>query len=71
MGWPKRENIRARGILAVSNYFGAFDFADGSQLNPETILSRHYHHIFPFALVEEAQELFPGDILQIPDKLTT
>ena len=33
VGWPKRENIRARGIMAVFNKLGAIDFADGSQIN--------------------------------------
>lgn len=56
VGWPKRENIRARAIMAVFSKLGAFDFADGSQLNREQLIQgkRHYHHVFPDALLKEA-----------------
>ena len=53
-GWPKKVGIEARGILAVSNYFGAQDFADGKTASYETIQKREYHHIFPDALLSEA-----------------
>lgn len=54
-GWPKRENIRARGIMAVFVKLGAFDFADGSQLTRQQLKNgkRHYHHVFPDALLKE------------------
>ncbi len=52
--WPKRSNIRARAILAVSTYLGAYDFADGQQITPENIKERDYHHIFPDSLLKEA-----------------
>ncbi len=57
VGWPKRENIRARGIMAVFSKLGAFDFADGSQLTRNQLLNgqRHYHHVFPDALLKEAE----------------
>jgi hypothetical protein len=57
IGWPKRENIRARGIMAVFSKLGAFDFADGSALNRQQLLEskRHYHHVFPDALLKEAE----------------
>ena len=57
VGWPKRENIRARGIMAVFTKLGAFDFADGSQLSRQVLLEskRHYHHVFPDALLKEAE----------------
>lgn len=57
VGWPKRENIRARGIMAVFTKLGAYDFADGSQLNRQVLLDskRHYHHVFPDALLKEAE----------------
>ena len=32
-GWPKRENIRARGIMCIASKLGAYDFADGQKLN--------------------------------------
>ena len=53
-GWPKNVGIEARGILAVSNYFGAHDFADGRPASYESIQKREYHHIFPDALLSEA-----------------
>ena len=52
-GWPKKVGIEARGILAVSNYFGAHDFADGKSASYENIQKREYHHIFPDALLSE------------------
>lgn len=54
VGWPKNVGIEARGILAVSNYFGALDFADNKQASFESIQNREYHHIFPRALLAEA-----------------
>lgn len=53
-GWPKAAGIEARGILAVGNYFGALDFADDKKASFESIQTREYHHIFPDALLEEA-----------------
>lgn len=54
VGWPKRSNIRARAILAISTLLGAHDFADGQKISPTNIEKRHYHHIFPLSLLEEA-----------------
>lgn len=54
-GWPKRRDIEARGILAVFNYLGARDFADGKPVSAENVPSREYHHIFPDALLAEAE----------------
>lgn len=53
-GWPKNVGIEARGILAVSHYFGAHDFADCKPASFESIQKREYHHIFPDALLSEA-----------------
>lgn len=53
-GWPKKVGIEARGILAVSNYFGAHDFADSKPASFDSIQKREYHHIFPDALLSEA-----------------
>ena len=52
-GWPKKVGIEARAILAVSNYFGAHDFADSKPASFESIQAREYHHIFPDALLSE------------------
>lgn len=56
VSWPRRVSIRGRGILAVANLFGAFDFADGSTITKTNIKKREYHHIFPDALIKEANE---------------
>lgn len=53
-GWPKKVGIEARGILAVSNYFGAHDFADSQPASFDSIQKREYHHIFPDALLSDA-----------------
>lgn len=55
--WPKNVSIRGRGILAVANYFNAYDFADGSPISPANVTKREYHHIFPDALIEDANEI--------------
>lgn len=53
-GWPKAAGIEARGILAVTTYLGAEDFADGKAATYENIQKREYHHIFPDALLADA-----------------
>lgn len=58
VAWPKRVSIRGRGILAVANYFNAYDFADGSTITALNVAKREYHHIFPDALIQEANEFF-------------
>ena len=52
--WPKRATIRGRAVLAVLCRLGALDFATGHQLNSNNIQSRHYHHVYPEALLKEA-----------------
>ncbi|SDM65952.1 DUF262 domain-containing protein [Kriegella aquimaris] len=56
VGWPNRENIRARGIMAIFNKLGAIDFADGSQINRQQLIDnkRHYHHVFPRDILKKA-----------------
>lgn len=51
---PKRENIRARWILAITIKLWAIDFADWQHINKINISKRDYHHIFPKALLDEA-----------------
>jgi hypothetical protein len=58
VAWPKRVSIRGRGILAVANYFNAYDFADGSAITSSNVSKREYHHIFPDALIQEANNFF-------------
>ncbi len=53
--WPKRASIRGRGILAVSCRLGALDFATGERMGTDNIDGRHYHHIYPDALLKEAK----------------
>lgn len=62
ISWPKRVSIRGRGILAVANYFGGLDFADGSSILADNVSKREYHHIFPDALIQEANEIFDEEI---------
>lgn len=52
--WPKRASIRGRGVLAVVCRLGALDFSTGERLDKNNIESRHYHHVFPDALLKEA-----------------
>lgn len=54
-GWPKAAGIEARAILAVTTYLGAIDFADHRTATYENIQKREYHHIFPDALLAEAE----------------
>jgi hypothetical protein len=54
IGWSKQVGIEARGILAVTTYLGALDFADNKPASFENIQHREYHHIFPDALLREA-----------------
>lgn len=53
-GWPKKVGIEERGILAVTNYFGANDFADNRTASYTNIQQREYHHLFPDALLSES-----------------
>jgi len=55
-GWPKKRDILARGILAVSLRGGALDIADGQPVTRGKIDEREYHHLFPDALVSRAAE---------------
>jgi hypothetical protein len=60
--WPKNMSIRGRGILAVANYFNANDFADGSIIASTNVGQREYHHIFPDALISEANEIINEEL---------
>lgn len=54
-GWPKAAGIEARAILAVTTYLGAIDFADHKTATYDSIQKREYHHVFPDALLAEAE----------------
>ena len=54
-GWPKSAGIEARAILAVTTYLGAIDFADNKAATYDNIQKREYHHVFPEALLSEAE----------------
>jgi len=47
IGWPKKQNIKARAILCVAAKLGSYDLADGSKLTEHNLHQRDYHHIFP------------------------
>ena len=53
--WPKRATIRGRAILAVACRLGAFDFSTGQRLDVGNIEQRHYHHVYPDALLKEGE----------------
>lgn len=53
--WPKRTTIRGRAILAVASRLGALDFSTGEHIDLHNINQRQYHHIFPDALLKEAE----------------
>lgn len=52
--WPKRATIRGRGVLAVACRLEAHDFATGERIDADNIKKRHYHHIYPDALLKDA-----------------
>ena len=53
--WPKRSTIRGRAVLAVACRLGALDFSTGERLDGDSIEQRHYHHLYPDALLKEAE----------------
>lgn len=53
--WPSRATIRGRAILAVACRLGALDFSTGERVDADNIEQRHYHHIYPDALLKEAE----------------
>ena len=52
-GWPKRDTL-ARAVLAATCQLGARDFANDNPLRKDNIAKRHYHHVFPNALLSDA-----------------
>ncbi|MEW6388301.1 MAG: DUF262 domain-containing protein [Thermodesulfobacteriota bacterium] len=52
--WPKGVTIRGRAILAVTCRLGALDFSTGQRLDLDNLRDRHYHHVYPDALLKEA-----------------
>jgi hypothetical protein len=52
--WPKQSTIHGRAVLAVVCRLGALDFSTGEKLDLHNIEKRHYHHLYPDALLEEA-----------------
>lgn len=54
-GWPKAMGIEARGIMAVTTYLQARDFADNQPATYDNLQKREYHHLFPDALLQEAE----------------
>ena len=53
--WPKRGTIRGRAILAVACRLRALDFSTGEPMDERNIEHRHYHHLYPDALLKEAE----------------
>ena len=55
VGWPKGADRMARAVLATTLYFGGWDFADGHPASFESLKNREYHHVFPDALLSDAE----------------
>ncbi len=54
VGWPKGQDRLARAVQAAGLYFGGRDFADDRPVTYDSLKSREYHHLFPDALLSEA-----------------
>lgn len=54
VGWPRGSDRMARAVLATTIYFGGWDFADGLPASYESLQRREYHHVFPDALLQDA-----------------
>lgn len=50
-GWPKKRDILARGLLAITIKNGAFDIADAERATSDHVKQREYHHLFPDSLL--------------------
>jgi len=61
--WPRNKTILGRGLLALQIKCGALDLADGRPATADTIPSREYHHLFPKALLADAE--VPRDRIQL------
>ena len=55
VSWPKRDTIRGKAILAVACKLGSFDFATGAKIDRANIENRHYHHIYPDTVTDNAE----------------
>lgn len=55
VGWPKGSDRMARAVLATTLYFGGIDFADGKLASYDSLQKREYHHVFPDALLQDAE----------------
>lgn len=55
VGWPKGSDRMARAVLATTLYFAGWDFADGQAASYATLQKREYHHVFPDALLQDAE----------------
>lgn len=53
-GWPRKREVIARGILALSLRQGARDIADDQTVSSVNLDSREYHHLFPDSLLLKA-----------------
>lgn len=53
-GWPKNRNTLARAVLAATLRAGARDIADDATVTRQHLEQREYHHLFPAALLADA-----------------
>jgi len=56
-GWPKRRDILARGVLALSIREGARDIADDEPATRGAVKTREYHHLFPDSTLTKKAQL--------------
>lgn len=54
-GWPKNRITLARAVLAATLRAGARDIADDAQATRSHLKQREYHHLFPAALLSDAE----------------
>ena len=54
-GWPKNRNTLARAIVAATLRAGARDIADDAHVTRLHLKQREYHHLFPAALLGDAE----------------
>lgn len=56
-GWPRKKEILARGVLAVSLRAGGRDIADDTPVSRAHLQRREYHHLFPNSLLVKDGEV--------------
>ena len=53
-GWPKKNGVLDRGLIALQLHCGAWDIADTTPASRASVQNREYHHLFPDARLSAA-----------------